>query len=344
MARASETPEPISNFRLGDDLGLSTEERENKEKQEELAHLRKEADEFQQEGRRSAPLTFSWLGPPCTVRLRLSAAPASPAVSCQPSSPEAGRAISGESSRGPFFYLFWFRSSAAEHSVAAIFFCFPRRDDSRSLSVHGWARCEPSVCGSPPPPRVPPRVVATVSPEVQKQAGRSALIMADRRALWEQAVVALFDDTQGATTAIHSQSRTISNIIFELEKARTLEFKKWWEMTSLTKYIENGRVPQGLWILILPTLGDIDPDLLEQWRSYTADCSAKLMGTLITQAKRRMEEQTQVIDRLMKELEKMGNSQEVQQLLMKMEERIKKKEDEIKTHKALKFNRDKKRL
>ncbi|KAJ1091883.1 hypothetical protein NDU88_004997 [Pleurodeles waltl] len=145
--------------------------------------------------------------------------------------------------------------------------------------------------------------------------------MADRRALWEQAAVTLFDDTQGASTTTNAQSRTISNINFELEKARTLELKKWWEMTSLTKYTENGRVLRGLRILILPTLGDMDPDLLEQWRSYTADCSVKRMGTLITQAKRQMEEQTQVIDRLMEELEKMGNPQEVQQSLMKMEER-----------------------
>ncbi|KAJ1176509.1 hypothetical protein NDU88_001787 [Pleurodeles waltl] len=166
--------------------------------------------------------------------------------------------------------------------------------------------------------------------------------MADRRALWEQAAVTLFDNAQGVSTAKNSQTHTVSNINFELEKARILEFKKWWEMTSLTKYIENGRVPRGLRILILPTLGDMDPDLLDQWRSYASDCSVKLMGTLITQAKRRMEEQTQVIERLMKELGKMAESQEVQQLLMKMEERIKKKEDQIKTHKALKFNGDKK--
>ncbi|KAJ1199218.1 hypothetical protein NDU88_003056 [Pleurodeles waltl] len=85
----------------------------------------------------------------------------------------------------------------------------------------------------------------------------------------------------------------------------------------------------------------MDPDLLEQWRLHTADCSVKLMGTLIDQAKRRMEEQIRITDQLMKELEKVGNTQEVQ-LLMKMEERIKKKEDEIKVRKAHKFNRDKK--
>ncbi|KAJ1152648.1 hypothetical protein NDU88_005423 [Pleurodeles waltl] len=66
------------------------------------------------------------------------------------------------------------------------------------------------------------------------------------------------------------------------------------------------------------------------------------MGTLISQAKRRMEEQIQIIEQLMKELEKAGNQQEVQHLLTKMEERIKIKEDEIKTRKAHKFNRDKK--
>ncbi|KAJ1202114.1 hypothetical protein NDU88_005915 [Pleurodeles waltl] len=66
------------------------------------------------------------------------------------------------------------------------------------------------------------------------------------------------------------------------------------------------------------------------------------MGTLISQAKRCMEEQIQIIEQLMKEVEKAGDQQEIQQLLIKMEERIKKKEDEIKIHKAHKFNRDKK--
>ncbi|KAJ1143101.1 hypothetical protein NDU88_009412 [Pleurodeles waltl] len=167
-------------------------------------------------------------------------------------------------------------------------------------------------------------------------------MMANRRALWEQAATTLFDSAPGTSAAINLQTRTAANVIFELEKARILELKKWWEMTSLTKYIESGCVPRGLRILILPTLGDIDPDLLEQWRFHTSDCSAKLMDTLITQSKRRMEEQTHKIEQLTKELEKMGNSQEIQQLLVKMEERITKKEDEIKTRKALKFNRDKK--
>ncbi|KAJ1193776.1 hypothetical protein NDU88_003072 [Pleurodeles waltl] len=66
------------------------------------------------------------------------------------------------------------------------------------------------------------------------------------------------------------------------------------------------------------------------------------MGILISQAKRRMEEQIQIIEQLMKELEKAGNQQEVQQLLMKLEECLKIKEDEIKMRKAHKFNRDKK--
>ncbi|KAJ1120813.1 hypothetical protein NDU88_008962 [Pleurodeles waltl] len=85
----------------------------------------------------------------------------------------------------------------------------------------------------------------------------------------------------------------------------------------------------------------MDPELLEEWRTQTSDCSFKLMGTLITQAKRHIDEQIKVIKVLMKELEKVSNQEELQQLLGKMEEQIKKQEDEIKTRKAHKFNRDK---
>ncbi|KAJ1152986.1 hypothetical protein NDU88_005758 [Pleurodeles waltl] len=85
----------------------------------------------------------------------------------------------------------------------------------------------------------------------------------------------------------------------------------------------------------------MDPDLLEEWRTQTADCSAKLMGTLISQAKRRMDEQIIKIEQLTKDLEKIANQKEVSNQLAKMEERIKNKEEEIKSRKAHKFNRDK---
>ncbi|KAJ1199364.1 hypothetical protein NDU88_003201 [Pleurodeles waltl] len=53
-----------------------------------------------------------------------------------------------------------------------------------------------------------------------------------------------------------------------------------------------------------------------------------------------MEEQSKIIESLIKELERAIDQQEVQHLLTKMEEQIKRK-DEIKTRKAHKFNRDK---
>ncbi|KAJ1191473.1 hypothetical protein NDU88_000789 [Pleurodeles waltl] len=165
--------------------------------------------------------------------------------------------------------------------------------------------------------------------------------MAERRRLWEQAAAKLFDNTKINNGPPGVQTHTTSSIINQLEKARILELKKWWEMTSLTKYIESGRVPRGLRILILPTLGDMDPDLLGEWRTQTADCSIKLMGTLITQAKRRMDDQIIKIEQLTKDLDKLANQQEVSNQLAKMEERIKNKEEEIKSRKAHKFNRDK---
>ncbi|KAJ1143573.1 hypothetical protein NDU88_009880 [Pleurodeles waltl] len=65
------------------------------------------------------------------------------------------------------------------------------------------------------------------------------------------------------------------------------------------------------------------------------------MGTLITQAKRHMDEQIKIIEALTKELAKISNQEKMQQLLGKMEECIRKQEDEIKIRKAHTFNRDK---
>ncbi|KAJ1172028.1 hypothetical protein NDU88_003883 [Pleurodeles waltl] len=75
----------------------------------------------------------------------------------------------------------------------------------------------------------------------------------------------------------------------------------------------------------------MDPDLLEEWRTHTGECSIKLMGTLISQDKRRMDKQIIKIEQLTKELEKMANQQDVSNQLVKMEERIKNKEEEIKS-------------
>ncbi|KAJ1169388.1 hypothetical protein NDU88_001281 [Pleurodeles waltl] len=143
--------------------------------------------------------------------------------------------------------------------------------------------------------------------------------MAERRLLWEQAAAELFDTIRDPdiTTSVNTRLRASSNIIKDLEKARISELKKWWEMTSLTKYMENDRVPRGLRILIVPTLGDMDPDLLEEWRSHTAACSRKLIGTLITQAKRLMEAQMEIIETSLKELEGIPNQQGVPTLLKK---------------------------
>ncbi|KAJ1215760.1 hypothetical protein NDU88_003367 [Pleurodeles waltl] len=157
--------------------------------------------------------------------------------------------------------------------------------------------------------------------------------MAERRRLWEQAAAEFFINTKISNGPPGVQIHTTSSIINQLEKARISELKKWWEMTSLTKYIESGRVPRSLRILILPTLGDMDPDLLEEWRTQTA--------TLITQVKRRMDEQITKTEQLTKDLEKIVNQQEVSNQLAKMEEGIKNKEEEIKLRKAHKFNRDK---
>ncbi|KAJ1173739.1 hypothetical protein NDU88_005565 [Pleurodeles waltl] len=54
-----------------------------------------------------------------------------------------------------------------------------------------------------------------------------------------------------------------------------------------------------------------------------------------------MDEQIIKIEQLTKDLEKIANQQEISNQLAKMEERIKNKEEDIKSRKAHKFNRDK---
>ncbi|KAJ1199079.1 hypothetical protein NDU88_002917 [Pleurodeles waltl] len=54
-----------------------------------------------------------------------------------------------------------------------------------------------------------------------------------------------------------------------------------------------------------------------------------------------MDEQIIKIEQLTKDLDKIANQQEVSNQLVKMEERIKNKEEEIKSRKAHTFNRDK---
>ncbi|KAJ1203792.1 hypothetical protein NDU88_007573 [Pleurodeles waltl] len=64
------------------------------------------------------------------------------------------------------------------------------------------------------------------------------------------------------------------------------------------------------------------------------------MGTLTTHAKRRLEQQTIIIDGLMKELKMVSAQEEVRIMLTKVEERISKQEEKTGARKSFKFNHD----
>ncbi|KAJ1122500.1 hypothetical protein NDU88_000986 [Pleurodeles waltl] len=129
-------------------------------------------------------------------------------------------------------------------------------------------------------------------------------------------------------------------LLKELEQAKRTEVNKWWEKTTLRQYIDCGRVARGMRIFVLPTLNDMDADLLKQWQMDTVECSVKLMQTLIIQAERKLEKTLQRIKEIEGQLESTLSSEDLKDLLSQMEKQLEKHEKKIQEKTLKKFNRD----
>ncbi|KAJ1163039.1 hypothetical protein NDU88_003502 [Pleurodeles waltl] len=73
----------------------------------------------------------------------------------------------------------------------------------------------------------------------------------------------------------------------KLERLRKQELARWWDITTLKRYLEIKQVPRGLRVIIFPSFEDLDPDLLGEWEYLISSTSFSMINILIKHANRK---------------------------------------------------------
>ena len=124
------------------------------------------------------------------------------------------------------------------------------------------------------------------------------------------------------------------------KKIHKQEQSKWWEAVSLQKYLEVGRVPRGLRIFTTPTYENPNPAMLQKWSENSSKCTTGMLEILVEFAWVDRKTLLSEIDTLTEEIKSMDSSNNFEEFYSKMEKRLEKIEEEIKTKKQRKFLRD----
>ncbi|KAJ1188079.1 hypothetical protein NDU88_004844 [Pleurodeles waltl] len=73
----------------------------------------------------------------------------------------------------------------------------------------------------------------------------------------------------------------------KLERLRKQELARWWDITTLKRYLEIKQVPRGLRVIIFPSFEDLDPDLLGEWEHLISSTSFSMINILIKHSDRK---------------------------------------------------------
>lgn len=91
----------------------------------------------------------------------------------------------------------------------------------------------------------------------------------------------------GVTTSGTPRTDGLKSKFQRLEKLKKQQLSRWWDGTTLAKYMKNEKIPKGLRILIFPTFEDLDQDSLKNWEGNLRDASFNMMRILIRNAERK---------------------------------------------------------
>ncbi|KAJ1080704.1 hypothetical protein NDU88_000898 [Pleurodeles waltl] len=113
--------------------------------------------------------------------------------------------------------------------------------------------------------------------------------------------MALFDDNRDTLaeelfskkpSALHTTNPTppkegLRQKFIKLERLKKQELARWWDVTTLKRYLELKQVPRGLRVIIFPSFEDLDPDLLGEWEHLISSTSFSMINILIKHADRK---------------------------------------------------------
>ncbi|KAJ1205781.1 hypothetical protein NDU88_001207 [Pleurodeles waltl] len=94
------------------------------------------------------------------------------------------------------------------------------------------------------------------------------------------------------TLATHTANSTppkegLRHKFIKLERLRKQELARWWDITTLKRYLELKQIPRGLRVIIFPSFEDLDPDLLGEWELLISSTSFSMINILIKHADRK---------------------------------------------------------
>ncbi|KAJ1202742.1 hypothetical protein NDU88_006539 [Pleurodeles waltl] len=93
----------------------------------------------------------------------------------------------------------------------------------------------------------------------------------------------------------------------KLERLRKQELARWWDITTLKRYLELKQVPRGLRVIIFPSFEDLDPDLLGEWEHLiSSSTSFSMINILIKHADRKRTKLLQDITTLEEEIKNLN--------------------------------------
>ncbi|KAJ1201855.1 hypothetical protein NDU88_005659 [Pleurodeles waltl] len=132
--------------------------------------------------------------------------------------------------------------------------------------------------------------------------------------------MASFDDNRDALAAELFSKKTLTQRttdstplkeglrqkFIKLERLRKQELARWWDITTLKRYLELKQVPRGLRVIIFPSFEDLDPDLLEEWEHLISSTSFSMINILIKHADRKRNKLLQDIASLEEEIKNLN--------------------------------------
>ncbi|KAJ1157987.1 hypothetical protein NDU88_010683 [Pleurodeles waltl] len=92
----------------------------------------------------------------------------------------------------------------------------------------------------------------------------------------------------------------------KLERLRKQELARWWDITTLKRYLELKQIPRGLRVIIFPSFEDLDPDLLGEWEHLISSTSFGMINILIKHADRKRNKLLQDITSLEEEIKSLN--------------------------------------
>ncbi|KAJ1203140.1 hypothetical protein NDU88_006934 [Pleurodeles waltl] len=108
-------------------------------------------------------------------------------------------------------------------------------------------------------------------------------------------------------TADHTPTKEgLRQKFIKLERLRKQELARWWDITTLKRYLELKQVPRGLRVIIFPSFEDLDPDLLGEWEHLISSTSFSMINILIKHADRKRIKLLQDISSLEEEIKNLN--------------------------------------